>query len=170
VPPQPAVGTFESCAGPLLPGPAVVALVLVAALAPFVVAVVLLRRARARAALEPPVLRRAGGSGWGGLEIAAVVVLGVGSFIAPVVGPLVGLVLAWSSARWTVQEKVVTTVMTLVPATVLLLSFVLALVGTGFALVVFGPVLLFGLSVLGSAAAAGYLALVLSRRPAAPVR
>ncbi|MBI4939285.1 MAG: hypothetical protein HY830_00890 [Actinobacteria bacterium] len=58
-------------------------------------------------------------SPWGGLEIAAVLLLTAGTVVVPVVGPLVGLVLAWVSERWTHREKVVATVLTLLPVAVL---------------------------------------------------
>jgi hypothetical protein len=118
--------TTETCSGGL---PAVVGipLVLFALIAPFVVAVVLYRLARRRADAEPPVLRTAGGSGWTGLEITAVVLLGLGSFVLPLIGPLVGLVLVFSSQRWSSREKGIATILALLPALlwiVVLLSFV----------------------------------------------
>lgn len=65
-------------------------------------------------------------SPWGGLEIAAVLLLTAGTVVVPVVGPLVGLVLAWVSERWTRREKVVATVLTMLPVA-LLVAGVLAL-------------------------------------------
>ena len=62
------------------------------------------------------------GSPWGGLEVAAVLLLTVGLFVVPVVGPLVGIVLAWLSPRWTRREKVVASVWTLLPLLVLALA------------------------------------------------
>ncbi len=38
------------------------------------------------------------------------------------VGPLIGLVLAWVSAQWTRREKVVATVLSLLPVVVLVLG------------------------------------------------
>lgn len=114
--------TPETCSGGL-PAFVGIPLVLFALVAPFVVAVVLYRRARRRADAEPPVPRGAGGSGWGGLEIAAVVLLGLGSFVLPLVGPLVGLVLVFSSQRWSGREKGIATALTLLPG--LLWIFVL---------------------------------------------
>ncbi len=61
-------------------------------------------------------------SPWGAVEILAVLGLTVGAFLLPVVGPLVGLVLAWVSVRWTRSEKVVATVLTLLPVLVLALG------------------------------------------------
>lgn len=57
-----------------------------------------------------------------GLELAAVLTLTAGSFI-PVVGWLVGVVLLWSSRRWTVTEKLLgTLVVPLGPGGVLVLG------------------------------------------------
>jgi hypothetical protein len=82
-------------------------------IAPIVVAGWLYSRARARAALEPPVEVVVAAprttSPWGGLEIAAVVLLAAGAFVLPGIGPVVGLVLAWSSTAWTTREKWVAT-------------------------------------------------------------
>ncbi|MEO8106480.1 MAG: hypothetical protein ABI720_04105 [Actinomycetes bacterium] len=50
-------------------------------------------------------------SRWGPLEIIAVVLLIVGPFVAPVVGPLAGLVCAWLSPAWTRGEKWVATLL-----------------------------------------------------------
>lgn len=145
--------------GTQLPGWLVVAMIVVALIAPFVVAAVLLRRARARAAAEPPVLQLAGGATWGGLEVAAVLVLALGSFLVPFVGSLVGLVLVWMSPRWTQLEKAVATVVTLLPIAVVALGF-----AGGPFLLPFGLFAAALLAVLGPLFAAGYLALVLHRR------
>ncbi len=52
---------------------------------------------------------------WGANETAAVLLLTVGAVLLPFVGPLVGLVLVWFSARWTrFQKSVVTAVMVVV--------------------------------------------------------
>jgi hypothetical protein len=83
---------------------------------PIVVAVVLFKRAAARAAKEPPVpitIEQLGGARWGGLEIAAVLLLSVGTFVVPVIAPITGLVLAWTSDAWTRTEKVVATALSL---------------------------------------------------------
>jgi hypothetical protein len=68
------------------------------------------------------------GSPWGGLEVAAVLLLTVGLFVVPVVGPLVGIVLAWTSPRWTRREKTVATVWAVLPAVALAVMAVTALV------------------------------------------
>ena len=89
-------------------GPAILVFWLVA---PFVVGGILLRRARLRADREPwvPVAPPSGSSRWSGLEIAAVLLLGLGSFLIPVVGPIAGLVCAWASTAWTSREKWIAT-------------------------------------------------------------
>ncbi|MGA9747746.1 MAG: hypothetical protein WBQ50_09875 [Nocardioides sp.] len=61
-------------------------------------------------------------SPWGPVEVLAVLGLTVGTFLLPVVGPLIGLVLAWVSAQWTRREKVVATVLSLLPVVVLVLG------------------------------------------------
>jgi hypothetical protein len=117
--PAPAGSTVEvvDCP-PLHDGPAWALLALLV-VAPVVVAVLLLRRARARAALEPPLPVTTSPAAWGGLEVAAVLVLGLGSFVVPFVGPLVGLALVWASPRWTRRQKTVATVLTVVPVLLL---------------------------------------------------
>lgn len=91
---------------------------------PFVVGGVLLSRARRRADAEPPVLVT-GTSRWGGLEIAAVLLLSAGAFLLPLVGPIAGLVCAWISTAWTTAEKWIATAITaaglLLPLAALLL-------------------------------------------------
>lgn len=60
---------------------------------------------------------------WGPLEIVAVAGLTVGAVVVPVLGPLVGLVCAWASDRWTRREKVVATAWTaLAPVLIVLLA------------------------------------------------
>ena len=63
-------------------------------------------------------------SPWGGLEIAAVVLLAIGGVVLPIVGPLVGLVLAWSSSRWTRPQKAVASGLAMLPV-LLVIPFVL---------------------------------------------
>ncbi|HEX8080338.1 MAG TPA: hypothetical protein VF557_09015 [Jatrophihabitans sp.] len=85
-------------------------------IAPIAVAVVLFKRAAARAAKEPPVpitIEQLDAARWGGLEIAAVLLLSVGTFVAPIIAPIAGLALAWTSDAWTRTEKVVATALTL---------------------------------------------------------
>ena len=50
-------------------------------------------------------------SPWGPLEIMAVLLLIVGAFVIPIVGPLAGLVCAWLSPAWTRGEKWVATLL-----------------------------------------------------------
>jgi hypothetical protein len=104
----------EVCTGFALPPAVGIPSFLLWIVLPFVVAGVLLRRASERAAAEPPVLvlgaqRSPGASRWGALEVAAVVLLSLGSFVAPVVGPVAGLICAWASDAWTTTEKWVAT-------------------------------------------------------------
>lgn len=88
---------------------------------PFLVGGVLLGRARRRADAEPPVLVTRT-SPWGGLEIAAVLLLvlgglllpvvaavAVGGFLVPLVGAVAGLVCVWVSTAWRAAEKGVAT-------------------------------------------------------------
>lgn len=67
-------------------------------------------------------------SPWGPVEIMAVLGLTIGMFVVPVVGPLVGLVMAWVSDRWTKREKVVATALCVLPV-VTVLVVVVGLVG-----------------------------------------
>jgi hypothetical protein len=77
---------------------------------PVVVAGVLVMRARRRADAEPPVLVTPGApTRWGGLEIAAVLLIGLGAFVLPVIGIVAGLVCAWLSDQWTRTEKWIAT-------------------------------------------------------------
>ncbi len=48
---------------------------------------------------------------WTPVEVGAVLALTVGAFVLPVIGPLLGLVLVWMSARWAVRDKVIATVL-----------------------------------------------------------
>jgi hypothetical protein len=59
---------------------------------------------------------------WGPTEILAVLGLTVGTFVVPIIGPVVGLVLAWASDRWTAREKWIATVLTVLPVIVLALG------------------------------------------------
>jgi len=50
-------------------------------------------------------------SAWGPLEIMAVLLLIVGGFLIPIIGPLAGLVCAWLSPAWTRGEKWIATLL-----------------------------------------------------------
>ena len=62
-------------------------------------------------AAAPPVTVTSTRSAWGPLEIMAVLLLIVGTFVIPVIGPLAGLVCAWLSPAWTRGEKWVATLL-----------------------------------------------------------
>jgi uncharacterized membrane protein len=53
-------------------------------------------------------------SRWGPTEIAAILFLTVGAFVAPILGPVAGLVLVWVSKRWTRREKTIATAIAVV--------------------------------------------------------
>jgi len=77
---------------------------------PVIVAGVLLMRARRRADAELPIaVDPSTATRWGGLEIAAVLLLSVGSFVVPVIAPAAGLLCAWLSDQWTRREKWIAT-------------------------------------------------------------
>lgn len=142
-----------------------VALVLLAA--PIVVAVLLHRIATRRAAAAPSALAPPYGpapSPWGPLELSAVLLLGVGGFVLPVVGGLAGLVLACVSPRWRVRDKLVAGALAVSPAVVLLASFLLPAPGS-FAGGPGGQEVFLLLLVAGPLAS-GYLSFVLQRRVA----
>ena len=42
--------------------------------------------------------------GWGALELVAGLLLTIGMFVLPVLGPLLGLGLAWLSSYWSTRE------------------------------------------------------------------
>jgi hypothetical protein len=139
-----------------------IALLAFIVIAPVVVAVLLYRRAKARAALEPP--RPEATSPWGGLEISAVVLLALGAFVVPVLGPLVGLGLAWASPRWTQREKAVPTLLAVVPSVLAALLAAAGLMALRYSVLGTGGFLLLAVAALGPLAAAGHLTLTLSRR------
>lgn len=66
-------------------------------------------------------------SPWGAVEIIALLLLTVGAVFVPFVGPILGLVFVWMSARWTRREKLIASV---IVALLLLVPF-LALLGVG---------------------------------------
>ncbi len=61
-------------------------------------------------------------SPWGPVEVLAVLGLTVGTFVLPVVGPVIGLILAWVSTQWTRREKTIATVLSLLPVIALVLG------------------------------------------------
>jgi hypothetical protein len=61
-------------------------------------------------------------SPWGPIEIIAVIGLTAGTFLVPFVGPIVGLVMAWVSDKWTRKEKVIATVLCALPVFVLVIG------------------------------------------------
>lgn len=163
----------QSCTGFAFPPWLGVPLFGAVLVAPFVVAGVLVSRARARAAVEPPVLRpvrEADASPWSGHEIAAVLLLAGGGLLV-FLGPLLigaipllaGLALAWGSRAWTRQERLIGTVALAVFPAALIAAIALATSEFDSDRVYRG--MYFGVA-LGAAAAAVYLAVVLNRRRA----
>lgn len=157
------LSTTEVCTGFALPAWLGVLLFIALLVMPFVVAGLLYSQARARAAAEEPDFRPVSPatSPWTGQEIAAVwllatatvvalvgiVVLGIGSLPIAVAALVVGLILMWTSMRWTRREKVVGTVIAIAPAALFAIA---------------GAILAF--AAMGGSAAAVYLAVVLNRR------
>jgi hypothetical protein len=115
-----------------LPAPYGLLLFLFWVVAPIVVAGILVHRARVRADREPPVAYYPGSqSRWGALEIAAVLLLGLGSFVLPFIGGAAGLMCAWLSDQWTRTEKWVATVIAVVGFVLPILVFVVLLAAFG---------------------------------------
>jgi len=59
---------------------------------------------------------------WGPLEIIAVAALTVGTFLLPIIGPLIGIVCSWLSPRWTRGEKTIASVLAVIPVVVVSLA------------------------------------------------
>jgi hypothetical protein len=75
-------------------------------------------------------------TGWGGTEIAAILLLTLGAVFLPFVGPLLGLIFVWASVQWTTRQKLIATAIVVVLA---ILPIILVLgVGAG-AAVTSGP-------------------------------
>jgi len=55
-------------------------------------------------------------SGWGGTEIAAILLLTLGAVFLPIIGPLLGLIFVWASNQWTSREKLIGTAIVVVLA------------------------------------------------------
>lgn len=65
---------------------------------------------------------------WGGLELSAVLLVLLGGFVVPVLAPVVGMVLAWLSPRWTRRTKVGTTLVFCSPVVLVIAGALLYLV------------------------------------------
>ena len=106
-------------------------LFIVSVIAPFIIGGLLLKKAAERASLEAPVAVYPPAPGaparWGGLEIAAVLLLSIGSFVLPVIGPICGLVCAWMSPAWTTREKWIATAIAALVVVVPVLGLLLVL-------------------------------------------
>lgn len=64
-------------------------------------------------AAVPPTGANVARAPWGAVEIVALLLLTVGAVLLPFVGPLLGLVFMWNSARWTQRKKLVATAIVL---------------------------------------------------------
>ena len=95
------------------------------------------------------------------LLVAAVLLLAVGGLALPIVGPVVGLALAWLSDRWTTAQRLVATVLAVVP--LVLLAIASAALGGGRWIITLVTVLV----PLAGLVPAGYLAAQLRRQAAA---
>ena len=104
-------------------------------------------------------------SPWGGLEIAAVILLGIGAFVLPILGPLVGLILLWSSPQWTRPQKGIGTAITVVPTLLgaALPGLLLLVVDLVVPKAATGIFTLLAFSAIGPVLAAAYLALALRK-------
>ena len=65
--------------------------------------------------------------GVGGVEIVAILLLTVGAFLLPVVGPALGLIFVWLSTQWNTRDKLIATAI----AVVLFLLPIILLLGVG---------------------------------------
>jgi uncharacterized membrane protein len=63
----------------------------------------------------------------GAMEIVALLLLTVGAFLLPIVGPLIGLLFVWLSNAWTVRQKIIATAIVVV----LFVLPIVLLVGVG---------------------------------------
>jgi len=73
-------------------------------------------------AVVPPPISSTTARTWGPLERVAVLGLTLGTFALPLVGPLIGLICAWASDRWSRREKVVATIWTVLAPLVVVLA------------------------------------------------
>lgn len=120
----------EGCAS-TVPWPVLLLAGLLAVALPIAVAVHLMRVARARAATEPPVAPVASTSPWTGLDLTAVLLLGLGGLLVPVVPALVGLVMVCASSAWTRRVKAAVVVAVLAPIALLASVYVTGGSGLG---------------------------------------
>jgi hypothetical protein len=70
-------------------------------------------------------------SGWGAVEILAILFLTAGSVLLPLVGPMIGLVFTWGSTRWTTHEKLVASLIVVMLLAIPFSLLILARVGFG---------------------------------------
>ena len=98
---------------------------------------------------------------WGSREVAAVLLLAIGGLALPIVGPVVGLALAWMSDRWTTTERLVATLLAVVP--LVLIAVASTALGGGRWIVSLVAILV----PLAGLVPAGYLAVLLRRQAAA---
>jgi hypothetical protein len=77
----------------------------------------------------PPAIDRAR-RGWGPLEVIAALLMTVGILALPLIGPVVGLVLAWASSYWTVRVKIAWTVLVILLIAVPVLGLLAARTGS----------------------------------------
>ena len=97
---------------------------------------------------------------WGSREVAAVLLLAVGGLALPIVGPVVGLALAWLSDRWTTAQRLVAIVLAVAP--LVLLAVASAVLGGGRWIITLVTLLV----PLAGLVPAAYLAIVLRRQAA----
>ena len=117
----------------------------------------------AREPLPPaPAAPRLRHSEWGSREVAAVLLLSIGGLALPLVGPVVGLVVAWTAPGWTRVHKAVATVVAVAAPAALALPTRAGLTGqwSYLSVVVLLP--------LAGLVPAGYLAWVLRRSARSP--
>ena len=98
---------------------------------------------------------------WGSREVAAVLLLAVGGLALPIIGPVVGLVLAWLSDRWTTAQRLVASILAVVP--LVLLAVASAALGGGRWIITLVTLLV----PLAGLVPAAFLAAVLRRQAAA---
>ena len=65
--------------------------------------------------LEPPALALPVEPSYTAAELVALALLSLGALVAPIVGPVIGLVLLWRSRGWRRSEKGVATALVMLP-------------------------------------------------------